>query len=137
MRPRCCRGCGTYSSHYVSQCCNQSRRPLHRIQICHPASATVMKMPAAGSDDGLDPMQSGTEVGACCCAQQSSMLSGVVTQIHDACAGVTALTSLCRLTRLVVEGDGYGIAELALKVGHEGWHSLLKCHSALLLQPPD
>lgn len=38
-------------------------------------------------------------------------------QLTLPCAGVTALTTLSRLTRLVLEGDGFGIAELAMKVG--------------------
>jgi hypothetical protein len=33
-----------------------------------------------------------------------------------AAAGVTALTTLTKLTRLVLQGNGFGIAELALKV---------------------
>lgn len=31
-------------------------------------------------------------------------------------AGVTAFSALSKLTRLVLEGDGFGIEELAMKV---------------------
>ena len=33
-----------------------------------------------------------------------------------ACAGISALTTLSNLTRLGLQGDGFGIGELAMKV---------------------
>jgi hypothetical protein len=89
-------------------------------------------VPACGVTRGLlfAPQQRRRSAAAASAFCQQTMCPPAGVLQNVLCAGMSALTTLSRLTRLVLEGDGFGIAELAMKVGSlEGSFLLARpCH---------